>query len=74
MKEHVTLNSCRHIGIQPAIAGFGNTPVYGYYCVRQFKCPDDIHKGLDCKNCPDFEPYEYDIETTSSVKWEGSDI
>lgn len=74
MKEHIILNSCRHKGIHPNIAYSNALPVYGSYCTKQFECPDDIHKGLDCRNCPDFESYEYDIETASSVKWEGSDI
>ena len=32
----------------------------GSYCTKQFECPDETHRNLDCKNCPDFKAYEYD--------------
>ena len=62
MKEHIVLKTCRHLGnmkSERTNIGFSMIP----YCTKQFECPDDIHKHLKCRNCPDFENYEYTIET-----------
>ena len=57
---HEKLDICIHKGIMKLSLAPEDL---ASYCTKQHECPDEIHRGLDCKNCPDFKAYEYDWYT-----------
>lgn len=66
MKEKITLQTCNHMGY-----GMGIEFEMASYCTKQFKDPTEIHEKMDCKSCPDFKPYEYEMEYTDNYDCEG---
>lgn len=58
---HVKLEICVYKGTLKLSSTPGDL---ASYCRKQYECPDEVHKNLDCKNCPDFKAYEYDWYST----------
>ena len=54
---HEKLDICIHKGTMKLSLAPGDL---ASYCTKQFEYPDEVHKGLDCKNCPNFKAIEYD--------------
>lgn len=61
MKKKCKSNTCIHLGHE---VNWSRT----WWCQKQFSEPTEVHKKCDCKNCPDFEAYEYE------VSWIGEEI
>jgi len=78
MKDHVKLNSCVYKGNLKLCKyrglGMGSDFEMAPYCTKQIDYPDDVHKSMDCKNCPDYREYEYTVESTNNIIWEGTSI
>lgn len=66
-KKHYILDICRYKGTMKLEyckdVGFINL---ASYCIKQQECPDKIHKEMLCDICPDYQPYEYTMETTTN--------
>lgn len=58
---HVKLEICVYKGTLKLSSTPGDL---ASYCRKQYECPDEVHRNLDCKNCPDFKAYEYDWYST----------
>lgn len=72
MEQHVRLDTCRFKGnfklryCKNQKLGTGAGFEMAAYCTKQTEHPDDVHRNMRCKECPDFEAYEYTMETTDS--------
>lgn len=65
MKEKVVLDSCSHKG-QARLDGHN----FSFFCMKCMKegYEDEIHSLLKCNECPDYEPYEYEMESTETME------
>ena len=61
MKKSCKLDTCKYLGHE---VNWSRT----WWCNKQFDEPTEVHKKCNCKNCPDFEAYEYE------VGWVGEEI